>query len=175
VSGVHKPVLLLFLACLLLFQVGHTIDISFTAGRSGTSVGIKDSYQVDDSFEVIEKGSACFGADVTMTDARSVSGSGDAYMHQQLYGRGGGADYTDDSILRVINAARLRDKSNSILRSTLSHVSRNTTSESSDIETILKGVQKGDHANVRSYAETGDLNGGRPTPLRNHPLAPEPM
>jgi len=93
-----------------------------------------------------------------MTDTRSVSGSGDAHMHQQLYGRGGGADYTDDSILRVINAARLRDKSNSILRSTLSHVSRNTTSEDSDItETILKSVQKGDHANVRSYAETGDL------------------
>ena len=142
----------------LLIQGTYAIDVSFSASNGGESVGICNSYLVDDSVSVSERASASFNG-VVMTDSREVSGNGDANMRQDLFGSGGGADWNADHIIWTVNAAGLRDKNSASLKPVSCKVSRSTDVWNSDIAAAaLYGHQGGDHAVVSSYVSGGDLS-----------------
>jgi len=145
---------------LFLFHQGvYAVDVSFSAGGYGGTVGLKDSYQASNDINVEEKAVASFNGNLGMTNTRRVSGSGDTEMHQQLYGKEPGYyGYSTYNLLRTRGAKGLNDKTNSKIYPISADVLRNTIIENSDIaETALYGCRNGGYAGVNSRIEDGNL------------------
>jgi len=150
--------LIVLILCSILVQGGQAIDIGFSASNGGKSVSMWNTYIVDDSVSVSERDSVNPN-DLEMTGSRVVSGSGDANIHQELAGSGGGADWTADHTVSIENAASLQDLSSTSLKPVSCEVSRSTNVWNCDIaENELYGHQGGDHAVTSSYVSGGDLS-----------------
>lgn len=117
-----------------------------------------DSYDVDDSVGVSSRSSASFGDGVSMTDSKSISGSGDANINQVLYGSGRGADYVINYALETFGASSLEGSGGATLTPESGSVSRSaSTIGSSETFSELYGTQEGDFAGVASGVLDGDL------------------
>lgn len=118
--------IILVLFAIIYLPIGEiqAIEISFSASESGESVGVWDSYDVDDSVSVKEISTANFG-DLEMSNYREVSGQGSANMHQGFFGSGGGADWQTNNILNFKDANRISDESSALLRAASCMVQRN--------------------------------------------------
>jgi len=147
------------IACFLIFQGVYAIDISFSASSGGGSVGITDSYDVDDRVGVSGRSSASFGDGVSMTNVNSLSGSGDANVNQFLYGSGWGADYVAEYALRTSDASSIEGSGSVNLVPDSGGISRSvTTTGSSETISELFGTQGGDFAVVESRALGADIS-----------------
>lgn len=145
--------------CLLACQGAFAIDISFSASNGRGSVGITDSYDVDDSVGVSGRSSASFGDGVRMTDSHSLSGSGDANVNQILYGSGWGADYVIKYALETFGASSIEGSGGATLAPDSGSVSRSvSTAGSSETISELRGTQGGDFLVVDSYAFGADIS-----------------
>lgn len=106
----HKSGLVLIV---LIFAAhsANAIDIYFSASDGGgNSVGIWDSYQVDDGVEVSETASASFNV-LGMTDFRSMTGYGDVSAVQRYTGSSGYIGQsrfeTEDASIQMASSANL--------------------------------------------------------------------
>jgi hypothetical protein len=146
------------IVCLLVCHGACAIDISFSASNGGGTVGIVDSYDVDDSVGVSDRSSASFGDGVSMTDVNSLSGSGDAKVDQVFYGSGFGADYVAEYALRTFDASSIEAGGSASLAPDSCQVSK-SASTTDGILTFarLRGRQNGDFAAVGSLLLFGDL------------------
>jgi hypothetical protein len=150
--------LMIPIVCLLVCQGACAIDISFSASSGGGSVGMTDSYDVDDSVGVSGRSSASFDGGVSMTDSQSLSGSGDANVNQVLYGSGWGADYVAEYSLRTLDASSIEAGGSASLAPDSCQVSKSASTTDSVLTFArLRGSQNGDFAAVGSFLLFGDL------------------
>jgi len=146
------------IACFLIFQGAYAIDFHFSASNGGESVGMTDSYDVDDSVGVWSRSSASFDG-VSMTDRKSLSGSGDANINHVMCGRGGGSDYVINYALETLGASCIDGSGSSTLTPGAGVASRSVSTTGSAWTTSeLSGTQGGDFAGVESYARLADIS-----------------
>lgn len=151
--------LILPIACLMIIQGVHAIDFHFSASCGGESVGMTDSYDVDDSVGVSGTSSASFNGGVSMTDSKSLSGSGDANINQMMFGSGGGADYVINYALETFGASSIEGSGSSALTPVAGSVSRSvSTAGTTKMTSSLSGTQGGDFAAVCSYGYSADIS-----------------
>ena len=151
--------LIMVVICILIFQGATAINIHFSASSGGQTVGIVDSYDIDDSVGVSGKASASFGGGVSIDESNSLWGSGSAIIKQAFYGCGGGADYVICRALSTLEASKIAGSGSSSLTPTAGKVS-STLSTTGSLETAseLWGVQGGDIAGVGSGAFLADIS-----------------
>jgi hypothetical protein len=144
---------------LLIFQGACAIDISFSANNGGGTVGMADSYAVDDSVGVSSKLSASFDSGVSMTDSKSLSGSGNANINQVMRGSGRGADYVINYALKTIGASRIAGSGGATLTPDSGWASRSaSTTGGLPTSSELWVTQGRDMAGVGSYGELADVS-----------------
>ena len=145
--------------CILILQGASAINIHFSASSGGQTVGVVDSYSIDDSVGVSGKASASFGGGVSIEESNSLWGSGSAIMNQAFYGSGGGADYVIYRALSTLEASKIAASASSTLTPAAGKVST-TLSTTGSLETAseLWGVQGGDIAGVGSGAILADIS-----------------
>ncbi|UEC43533.1 MAG: hypothetical protein METHAR1v1_1480002, partial [Methanothrix sp.] len=145
--------------CILILQGATAINIHFSASSGGQTVGVVDSYDIDDSVGVRGKASASFGGGVSIDESNSLWGSGSAIINQAFYGSGGGADYVIYRALSTLDASKIAASGSSSLTPTAGKVS-STLSTTGSLETAseLWGVQGGDIAGVGSGAFLADIS-----------------
>ena len=146
------------IACFLIFQGAYAIDFHFSASNGGESVGMTDSYDVDDSVGVWSRSSASFDG-VSMTDRKSLSGSGDANINHVMCGRGGGSDYVINYALETLGASCIDGSGSSTLTPGAGVASRSVSTTGSAWTTSeLSGTQGGDFAGVGSRTYLADIS-----------------
>ena len=143
----------------LIFQGAYAVDIHFSASGGGEYVGMTDSYDVDESVEVSGTSSASFDGGVSMTDSKSLAGSGDANINQVMFGSGGGADYVINYALETFGATSIEGSGSSTLTPVAGMASRSVSSSGSwETFSSLEGAQGGDFAGVKSYGQSADVS-----------------
>lgn len=145
--------------CILILQGASAINIHFSASSGGQTVGVVDSYVIDETVGVSGKASASFGGGVSIDESSSLWGSGSAIINQAFYGSGGGADYVIYRDLSTLDASKIAASGSSSLTPAAGKVST-TLSTTGSLETAseLLGVQGGDIAGVRSGAFLADIS-----------------
>jgi hypothetical protein len=156
-SGLHR--LLISITCLLLFQGASAIDFHFSANSGGGTVGIVESYDVDDSIGIGSRASASFNGGVSIDEKNYLKGSGNANIYQAFYGSGGGADYTIYRALDALEASKIKGSGSSALTPTAGKVSSSISSRDClETDAWIWGTQGGDEAGVESYAALADIS-----------------
>jgi len=103
-----------------------SIKVGFTASDGTATVGMENDYHVGIDVGVSESTTADFER-LGMKNSRKVSGSGDAYLYQRLWGAGGGDDWTADHLLATAGSSRLVDVSAATLKPTACDMVRTTS------------------------------------------------
>jgi len=161
-GGRHLPGsyrLLVSIVLLSVFQGAYAIDMHFAASDGSGSVGIWDHDDVDDEIEVSGTSSASFNGGVSMTDSKSLSGSGDANINQVMFGSGGGADYVINYALETFGASTIEGSGSSSLTPVAGSASRSVSTTGTTLMTSeLSGTQGGDFAAVWSHGKLADVS-----------------
>lgn len=144
------------IACLLLLQGTQAIDISFTASNGGKSVGFWETCHIEDSSSFTESASTNFKEDICMTITRDISGSGDTYVYQEMFGSGGGNDYLIENELHMDNAVDLKDHVHSQLEPASSQVDRRVSCIDCDCAEANLLVIQDDKNGARAHTQIVD-------------------
>jgi hypothetical protein len=143
----------------LIFQGAYAIDIHFSASGGGESVGIAESYNVEDSIGISSRASASFDGGFQISEEDRLWGSGNADINQAFYGSGGGADYVINYVLETVGASDIGGRGSACLMPSKGSVSRSaSTAGASETYAELWGTQGGDVAGVESYGFLADVS-----------------
>lgn len=145
--------------CILILEGASAINIHFSASSGGQTVGVVDSYNIDDSVGASGKASASFEDGLSIDESNSLWGSGSANINQEFYGSGGGADYTLYRALNTLEASKIAGSGSSSLTPAAGEASSYlSTTGSLETTSELWGAQGGDIAGVGSRALLAEIS-----------------
>ncbi len=156
-SGLHR--ISISITCLLIFQGAYAIDFHFSANSGSGTVGIAESYNVEESIGVSGRASASFDGEFRIAEENCLWGSGNADINQEFYGSGGGADYVINYALETFGASDISGRGSACLMPSKGSVSRSAaTAGAFETSAELWSIQGGDVAGVESYGFLADIS-----------------
>ena len=144
---------------LLIFQGASAIDMYFSARDGSRTVGVVESYDVDERIGVSSSASASFDGEFRIAEKNCLWGSGNADINQAFYGSGGGADYVINYALETVGASDITGRGSACLMPSKGSVSRSAaTAGAFETSAELWGTEGGDVAGVGSYGFLADIS-----------------
>jgi hypothetical protein len=131
------------LACLILVPGAYSIEVGFSAGKGGESIGLLSSYDVDTGVSVSEESTASFDH-LEIENTRSVSGKGNINAVQSYSGSGG---YTGRATLSAQGASGIL-QGNALITPQCVAVDQDLSFTGDSIDIGMSIANKGDSANL---------------------------
>ena len=140
-------------ACVILVPGAYSIEVGFSAENGGESTDISSSYDVDTGVSVSEESTASFDQP-SITNTRSVSGSGNINAVQTYSGSGG---YEGSAMLSAQGASGTL-QSNALIAPGYLSAKQDVSFSGSSVETGMSLANQGDLADISVVIASGIID-----------------